>query len=333
MTFQQNDTVPSAVTVTAPARLHLGFLDLHGGLGRRFGSLGLALEQPCTRLHIARASAFTASGPDAARALRHARHLLSQQQCTEAVAITVEQAIPAHAGLGSGTQLAIAVGVGLSRLFGLGLAARAVAEQLERGARSGIGIGAFEQGGFLVDGGRGDSDAPPPLLCRLAVPERWRLVLILDPARQGVHGAEEKQAFATLPPFPEHAAGQLCRLLLMQALPALVENDCHQFGAAISRIQQQVGDHFAPAQGGRYASPAVAAALAVLAAQAAGIGQSSWGPTGFALYPDEASARRGLHTAEQQFADRQLQFLLCRPRNIPGEVQPDSRPAPILPIC
>ncbi|MGH6945016.1 MAG: beta-ribofuranosylaminobenzene 5'-phosphate synthase family protein, partial [Geminicoccaceae bacterium] len=39
-----------AVTVCAPARLHLGFLDLHGGLGRRFGSIGLTLEDIATRL-------------------------------------------------------------------------------------------------------------------------------------------------------------------------------------------------------------------------------------------------------------------------------------------
>jgi predicted sugar kinase len=36
----------STVSVTVPARLHLGFLDLDGGLGRRFGSLGMALDGP-----------------------------------------------------------------------------------------------------------------------------------------------------------------------------------------------------------------------------------------------------------------------------------------------
>ena len=32
------------VSVIAPARLHLGFLDLHGGLGWKFGSIGLAVS-------------------------------------------------------------------------------------------------------------------------------------------------------------------------------------------------------------------------------------------------------------------------------------------------
>lgn len=331
MNSRQNISNPLTVSVTAPARLHLGFLDLHGGLGRRFGSLGLALEQPCTRLHIAPAPDFAATGPDAERALAHARTLLAQYRRSETVSIHVEQAIPAHSGLGSGTQLALAVGLGLNRLLGLGLDARAVAGRLDRGARSGIGIGAFEQGGFLVDGGRGSSDAPPPLLCRLPVPDRWRVLLIFDPARQGMNGEAEKRAFAALPPFPEAAAGQLCRLLLMQALPALVEGDCQGFGAAISLIQRRVGDHFAPAQGGRFASPAVTAVLDWLAQDAAGTGQSSWGPTGFALYPDETSARQGLRAVQQQFPDSRLQFLLCRPRNTPGELQVDTRATPTLP--
>ncbi len=32
------------VSVEATARLHLGFLDMNGGLGRKFGGLGLSLD-------------------------------------------------------------------------------------------------------------------------------------------------------------------------------------------------------------------------------------------------------------------------------------------------
>ena len=39
-----NDASPAqCVEVFAPARLHLGFLDLQGGLGRSYGSIGLAI--------------------------------------------------------------------------------------------------------------------------------------------------------------------------------------------------------------------------------------------------------------------------------------------------
>ena len=56
------------VRVHAPGRLHFGFLDLHGGLGRRFGSLGLALDAPAVTLTVRAATALTVTGPEARRA-------------------------------------------------------------------------------------------------------------------------------------------------------------------------------------------------------------------------------------------------------------------------
>ncbi|MDP3904770.1 MAG: GHMP kinase, partial [Methylococcaceae bacterium] len=40
----------SKVSVTAPASLHMGFIDLSGSLGRHFGSIGVALNEINTRL-------------------------------------------------------------------------------------------------------------------------------------------------------------------------------------------------------------------------------------------------------------------------------------------
>jgi beta-RFAP synthase len=313
---------PRAVSVIAPARLHLGFLDLHGGLGRRFGSLGMALEWPYTQLLVRRTAKLAASGPDAERALQYARILLKELRLP-AVEITIEQAIPTHAGLGSGTQLALAVGTALAHLFELPLEAATLAKLLQRGARSGIGIGAFTQGGFLVDGGLGPDSELPPLLARLALPEHWRVLLIFDDHCQGVHGAGERAAFARLPEFPAASAGELCRLLLLQALPALAEDDIRTFGAAISAIQRTVGNYFAPLQGGRFTSPAVAAALDRLAREgAAGIGQSSWGPTGFALCASEADGERLLKALQQREPARApLRLALVKPRNRPGAVE------------
>ena len=80
----------------------------------------------------------------------------------------------------------------------------------------------------------------------------------------------------------------------MQLLPGLVEADLATFGQALTEIQHIVGSHFAPAQGGSpWSSPAVGRACARLAdAGAKGIGQSSWGPTGFAFVESETVAKR-----------------------------------------
>ncbi|HEY0837409.1 MAG TPA: beta-ribofuranosylaminobenzene 5'-phosphate synthase family protein [Azospirillum sp.] len=304
------------VRVTAPARLHLGFLDMDGGLGRRYGSLGLTLDGMATAVRARPADGLRAAGPSAERALGVARALCDRFGWPACAELTVESAIPEHIGLGSGTQLGLAVGTALGHLYGRPLPVRDLAAELERGARSGIGIGAFENGGVILDGGRGPGEAPPPIVARLPFPEPWRVLLILHRDGQGLHGGAEAQAFKALPPFPPERAGYLCRLMVMAALPALAEGDADGFGRAIGDLQRIVGDHFAPVQGGRFTSPEVANALAWLEAEGiSGLGQTSWGPTGFAIVGDAARADALLAEAERRWEGSALSFRLCRGRN------------------
>jgi beta-ribofuranosylaminobenzene 5'-phosphate synthase len=282
------------VSVSASARLHLGFLDMNGGLGRKFGGLGLALDAPVTRLTLRHAGTNHVEGPESARAAR----LLELTQAVLAPsarhALVVHEAIPAHSGFGSGTQLALAVAAAVRRLEDLPDDPAADAAMLSRGARSGLGAGLFAHGGIVVDGGRGPDTLTPPVIARAAFPEDWRVLLVSDPAATGLHGAGEKEAFATLPPLEASASGELCRRVLMQALPALAERNLEAFGNAVSRIQEIVGDYFAPEQGGRrYTSANVERLMARLRDDGAtGVGQTSWGPTGFAFVGNEATAKR-----------------------------------------
>jgi beta-RFAP synthase len=195
--------------------------------------------------------------------------------------------------------------------------------RLERGARSGVGIGLFHQGGLVVDGGRGPNNAAPaPVIVRMAFPDRWRILLVLDPSRQGKHGAEERAAFEKLPPFTPQAAAHLCRLLVMKALPGLAENDLAGFGSAITEMQERLGDYYAPAQGGsRFMSPDVGAVIDALAAAGAwGVGQSSWGPTGFAFAPSQADAERLAAIARRCANAQGLDIRICAGLNRGAEV-------------
>lgn len=311
------------VAVRAPARLHLGFLDLNGSRGRRFGGVGLTLDAPRVELTAERASALSVSGPQAARAERFARALLERYHLRDGCRITIHDAIPEHVGLGSGTQLAIAVGVALARLHRLDIPVRDVAALYDRGQRSGIGVGAFEQGGLLVDGGKSAREEPPRIVSRIEFPAAWRVLLVFDHALQGLHGSAEVAAFRALPNFSEEVSGHLCRLLLMQGLPALMDGDVDDFGAAISELQRVIGDYFAPAQGGRFASARVAELLTWLEqCGAAGVGQSSWGPTGFAIFGSEAQATELLQAARARSgSDGALQIMLCAARNRGGEIE------------
>lgn len=312
------------VRIVAPARLHLGLIDMNGGLGRRFGSIGLAVDAPRLDLSITRSARLSAEGPEADRALRYARLVSDLLGVPAAGRFRVHEVMPAHAGFGSGTQLALAIAAGLGRLNGIDVDLPALGARLERGARSGIGVSAFLDGGFVVDGGRGPNGAVPPVIARMAFPEAWRLVLILDTDMEGVHGTEEAEAFRTLPEFPAGDAAHLCRLVMMRLLPGLAEADIVAVGSALTEIQARLGDHFAPAQDGRrFASASVTAALEAAAAfGAAGVGQSSWGPTGFALVASDAEAESLVNRLVRECHTKVgLKFLVARGRNRGASIQ------------
>lgn len=310
------------VTVTAPARLHLGFFDLNGELGRRFGSLGITLDAPVTQLAVEPAGELSGVGPSSVRALDFAERLVRRLRLYDGLRIVVERAIPEHAGLGSGTQIAVATGVAIARLYGRDTTPREIAGILDRGHRSGIGIGSFESGGVLYDGGRDDSDGLPPILGRFDFPEAWRILLIYDRRRQGIRGSAETDAFRNMPPFPADLSAGLCRLVLMAALPALAEENVDRFGEAVAELQRVIGDYFAPVQGGRFASPAVSEVLGWFEAQGIrGIGQSSWGPTGFALIGGKVEAHSLLQAVRKKWASSgYLEFAVCRGRNTGGTI-------------
>lgn len=329
---------PGTVSLSCTARLHLGFLDLHGGLGRRFGSIGLSLDRPHTALRLSHAPRRSVTGPEAERAGAHLDAMQRHLGLDAPLALEMRSAIPAHSGLGSGTQLALLVASAVRRLHGLPDDLRGDARRLGRGVRSGVGIGLFRSGGLVVDGGGALAGEPrrraadpdvrpgqgmPPLLCRLAVPEDWRVLLVLDRAAHGLSGAGERAAFAALPPMPEAVSGEICRRVLMQALPAAAEANLASFGQAIARIQALLGDYFAPAQGGRFTSSAVAGVMAALAAAGAvGIGQSSWGPSGFAFVEGDAAAARLRETVP---LPEGVDLLVCRGLNR-GVTGPASGP-------
>src|SRR5262245_1963826 len=96
--------------VTTTARLHFGFLDPSGRGDQPFGSFGLSLDRPVTRVTLQHAERFEASGPERERGLRYLRSIAATMDGAPGYRLTITEAIPPHAGLGSGTQLALAVG-------------------------------------------------------------------------------------------------------------------------------------------------------------------------------------------------------------------------------
>ncbi len=284
------------VSVRTPSRLHFGLLGWGPGSRRQFGGLGLMIQSPGIELDAEAASRSQVEGPLGQRVQRLVACL---QDRLAAVGvrlppsrIRVHRAPPEHRGLGVGTQMSLAVAMALLRLSGqANPSIEDLARLTGRGNRSGIGLHGFHLGGLIVDGGRKEGTGIPPLLAHLAFPEEWSILLVQPPGWHGLHGDEETRAFARVPAIAERVTERLCRIVLLDLMPAVVERDLPALGGAIMELQAHVGAVFAPAQGGTYASPQGRAIVEHLGRSGfVGIGQSSWGPTLYAFSdraPDE----------------------------------------------
>lgn len=275
------------VRVTAGARAHFGFLNLSLAHERLYGGIGVALEKPQVTVTATRADRLHA--PDLVQ--EYARRSVDILGVPGAD-VSVETAIPRHVGLGSGTQHALATCAAIAGAYGRTVEPRAVAPDLGRGGRSGVGVGAFETGGFLVDGGhpteRFTTARPPdgewtvpPVVARHDVPQHWRFLLVLPDVDPGRSGRDEDRSIRSVVERADGAVGnRIAGILARRLLPSVPADDPATFGEAISEIGRLNGGWYADEQGGVYRPPAgsivdhMAGHPAVLGAT-----QSSWGPT------------------------------------------------------
>ncbi len=291
------------VYVKAPARLHLGMFDLNGTLGRRFGGLGVAIAKPAVILEASQSDTLTAAGPAAGRVLEFARQYLTNTGLQGGAHFELEQTIPAHVGLGSGTKLGLAVAQALAALYDQSDEPYGLAQAVGRGVRSAVGLWTFAQGGFVVEGGQHPhSEGPAPLLLRYPMPKNWFCVLAVPAQAPGLSGQAEASAFAHLNVTADQAA-RITHVVLMSLLPALVEAQLAEFGAALTQVQRLVGDCFSPVQGGQFGNPRSTELIeALLRWGAAGAGQSSWGPAVYGLVGNEEQGRQLAGQAEELLA-------------------------------
>jgi len=277
------------VYVKTPARLHLGLIDLNGDLGRLFGGLGVGIDRPRVILEAQRSERLSVTGEKTELVKAMARRFLETYNIKANASINVKQAIPEHAGLGSGTQLALAVATALSKLFNVDASIQELAKAMGRGQRTSVGTTIFEQGGFVVDGGKSTSkNSFPTTILRQPFPQDWVFVVAIPDVNKGLAKSEETVAFRALSPMTAENAGRICRLTMMKLLPSLIERDIKSFGEALTQIQTVIGEYFATVQGGTYSSLTATEGIALMQKLGAyGAGQSSWGPAFYGLTQKE----------------------------------------------
>jgi beta-RFAP synthase len=281
-----------SVFVETAGRLHFGVLDLRGERGRWFGGIGAAAPAPTLVLSAEPSRTLQCTGEDSHRAAEFAARFLAHHGIRDGARIHVERALPAHAGLGSGTQLALAVARALAEVHDVPADVPGLARAVGRARRSAIGTWTFAGGGLVVEGGRQpDREECGPLIARLMFPAAWRCVVAIpDTDAQAITGAVEDAAFASLPSPSERDVERVAHVVLMVLLPALADGDLPAFGHALTHIQEITGCWFASVQGGPYAmGPSERLIRRMSEWGACGVGQSSWGPTVYGIVESEAA--------------------------------------------
>jgi beta-ribofuranosylaminobenzene 5'-phosphate synthase len=319
--------------VRTGSRLHFGFLNLSLARNRIYGGLGVAIAEPVVSVSAERTDGIACDDPDAETYARLSVEALG----VPGAAVAVESAPPRHAGLGSGTQLALATYVAVARAHGREPDPRGAAPALDRGGRSGVGVAAFERGGFVIDAGhpraRFTTDRPPrgewsvpPVSVRHDVPEDWRFVLLTPDVEPGRSGDREDASMrATVEQADPGIAEDIAVIVTGRLLPAIAAGDRDGFGTAVAEIDRLNGAWYADEQGGVYRPP-VGELVAELDASPAvsGVGQSSWGPTVYGV-TDAAAAAEARDAAEAALDTAGVggEVTVAPPRNTGATVETD----------
>lgn len=317
-----NATASDPVTVSAGARLHVGFQNLSLARERLYGGIGVGLEEPRATVSAAPADGVESDDPLVREYATRAVEVLE----VPGVAVDLEERLPRHVGLGSGTQLALSVLAATARAHGLEPRVRERAPAMGRGGRSGVGVATFEGGGFVVDAGhptnRFTTEPPaegdwtvPPVVARHDLPDDWRFLVVVpdaDPGRSGEH--EDASMRAVVERADPAIADEIAGVVTRKLLPAAAEGRLEAFGEAIAEIGRKNGAWYADAQGGVFRPPAGELVEALEDCPVlSGVGQSSWGPVVYGVtdrrHADEAEA-----AAEDALAARGLEGRVLLPR-------------------
>ena len=320
------------VEVRAPSRLHFGLLAAHGPGARQFGGVGAMIDRPGLWIRIRSAAQLQVSGKHQGRTERFVQRFLAATQREEPRChIEILQAAPEHVGLGTGTQLALAVASGLVAFLGQRpLDPGQLAAATGRGLRSSVGSHGFRAGGLLLDLGKSQGDGLSTLGDRARLPEDWRWLLIRPRGEQGLSGPLEHRAFQQLPVVPTRVSQELAEEIHEWMFPAARAGDPKAFGESIYRYGVRAGACFASQQEGSFATHHLAQIVARCRdAGVSGVGQSSWGPTVFALFENEAAALAFEEGAESWVSDGNLHWMLAEPNNCGATVSVDGNPIPL----
>jgi len=308
-----------SLAIETGSRLHFGLIDPAGSSGRLYAGAGVMVENPGIRLEAELAEGgnrVTAAGPIAARVEDFLNRFRKSTGCDAFFNIDVTSCPADHLGLGTGTQLGMAIATACSGLLGLEGGIETIAGRTGRGRRSAIGVHGFERGGFLIDDGKTDERGLSALRGRIELPQAWRFLLVIAPGHRGLSGQKEADCFKHLESVPSQTVGRLEELLNKALVPAAEKDDWPAFSRALHEFGLLAGEPFQEAQGGPFSTDlAEEVAQHLRQGGIEGVGQSSWGPTIYALLPNQQEAEAAAGELRSRFGLGEEEVQVTQPRN------------------
>jgi len=267
------------VRVSAPSRLHFGFLNLSDAYYKMFGGVGLAIKKPRNVFIFEKCNQVMVDS--GSRELQQKAKKIVDLTGIPGIKVEVEEEIPSHKGFGSGTSATLSILSGAKKLYEdeLDWNIEKVAADMGRFKYSNVGLNTFKYGGFVVEGGSKDP------IYRTDFPKGWK-VLLVTPNSKGVSGREEEELLTKIIPVSKDYTGRVTAEVFCRMIPS-IGKDIDEFGTALHNIQETMGDVFEVAQDGRYSTENGQKLVSKLKDIAKGVGQSSWGPTIYQILPSK----------------------------------------------
>jgi len=248
------------IRVKTPCRIHLSLIDENGYTGRVDGGIGLMLDKPNVVFEATNsAKEFKI---EAHRYYRESIEVINEKASKLFKTLDIsnknfhfylKQYYPSHVGLGSKTQLSLAIASAIAKLKDLDISHKSLTNIVGRGGTSGIGWRGFKTGGFILDGGHdfgigkeketflpssASISADPALtIFRYDIPKHWRFVLVIPNVSKGAYGDEEVSIFQKHTPIPKEEVNEVSHQILMKIIPGILKKNLTIFGEGLKRIQ------------------------------------------------------------------------------------------------
>ena len=308
------------VRITTGARLHFGLLSTM----EPFGGVGAIIDQPATQVEVSESGEFQCNDNQQADRIRKIAESISRIAGLSELPpckVTVTARPSSHCGLGSGTQLSLAIAEALCQFIALDASKDSIAIEIaDRGKRSAIGVHGYFHGGLIYeDSSIGTAVAKLNPICqRVALPESWSVVIVRPTEEtSSVSGDFEREKFATLQSPSEKQIEELRSCVSERMMPAAQGQDFSAFAEAVQVYNHASGMLFDSVQGGPYNGQAVANLVnSLIDSGAQGVGQSSWGPGVFCWFESRLAASEFVNSLTSDVEVLSISHPRAAPRSI-----------------